>query len=549
MKKASDLFVECLVAEGVKQIYGVPGEEIADLILSLEASPIRFIPCRHEQAAAFMADAEGRLTGHPGVCLATLGPGATNLLTGVANADMDNSPVVAVTGQASTYRMHKESHQHMDIVSLFEPVTKWNHGIRRADNIPEVVRKAFKTARLEKPGACHIELPEDVAGLHSNKVPLLPRNVALPTPDRQTLDEAEKLIRRADEILILAGNGAVRRNACQALLSLAKALGVGVVNTFMAKGVVPRNDPHCLFTIGLQARDHISCGIDRADLIVAVGYDLVEYPPRLWNQGRPKKILHIDYLPAEVDEDYRPEVELIGDVRKVLEDLAGRFWGTAPLKDIRSIFRLRESMMEEFNAFADDDTAGSIRPQKAVADLRAMLGPDDILISDVGAHKMWVGRYYQCDRPNTCLISNGFCSMGFALPAAIAAKYLRPERRVVGLCGDGGVLMNIQDLETAVRLQIPVVIMIWQDNDYGLISWKQRTHFGKNADMTFGNPDFVELARAFGAWGKWVDRSVDLRPALEEAFRQDKPAILAMPVDYSENDRLTKRLGEIVCPI
>ena len=548
--KASDLFVKCLEAEGVEYIFGLPGEENADIMISLAESSIKFILCRHEQAAAFMADVYGRLTGKAGVCLATLGPGATNLVTGVGNGNMDRSPMVVLTGQGSTQRLHKESHQAMNVVAMYQPLTKWAESVQHPDNIPEMVRKAFKLAEFEKPGACLVELPEDIAGESTDKTPIAPTATRRPGPDPKALVDAVQLIKAAKKPIILAGNGCVRKRSSEQLCRFVTRTGIGVVNTFMGKGAVPRSSEHCLFTIGLQSRDHVSCIMDEADLVIAIGYDLVEYDPMRWNQGNAKKILHVDFLPAEVDENYRVDVELVGDIANCLHGLIESLGGLdEPLFDISKHANRRAEMIADFSEHDNDDTKGTIRPQKALADCRAVLGPSDILLSDVGAHKMWVARHYHCDEPNTCLIPNGFCSMGFALPGAMAAKLVNPDRRVIAVCGDAGFLMNIQDFETAVRYDLPFVCLVWEDHEYGLISWKQETHFGKHTDLAFNNPDFVKLAESFGGYGARVENAVDLKPALEAAFDSGKPAIVAMPVDYSENMKLTKRLGELTCTL
>jgi len=547
--KASDLFVQCLKAEGVERIFGLPGEENEDLMLSLMDSGIDFVLCRHEQAAAFMADAHGRLTGKAGVCLATLGPGATNLVTGLADANMDRSPVVAIVGQASTSRLHKESHQNMDAIGMYEPITKWAHSIMRADTVPEMVRKAFKTAEQEKPGVCVLELPEDVAKQDTGKNPIPRRTTRRPAADYKAVRAAVDAIAAARNPMILSGNGAVRKRAAKQLQRLAHKTGIGVVNTFMGKGAVPRSDPHCLFTIGLQQRDHINAALDAADLVVAVGYDLVEYAPMHWNKHGGKTIVHIDFWPAEIDEDYVADVEVVSDVADALwqinEEINARFEGDLPMFDIAERAELRRRIAGDLWAECDD-SGFPVKPQRILCDVRNFMGPSDIVLSDVGAHKMWIARYYQCDEPNTCLISNGFCSMGFAFPGAIGAKFAHPDRRVLAICGDGGFLMNLQDLETAVRRRINVVALIWMDGGYGLIAWKQSNrHGGRHANLAFDNPDFELLARSFGAWGRVLTAPDQLTAALDEAFRQPGPALIGVPVDYGENLALTQRLGAL----
>ena len=546
--KTSDLFVCCLENEGVETIFGLPGEENADLMMSLKDSSIRFVLCRHEQTAAFMADVYGRLTGKSGVCLGTLGPGATNLVTGVADGNMDRAPMVVITGQADTKRTHKESHQNMDVVAMFDPITKWAQRIIHPDSVPEVVRKAFKLAETEKPGACHIELPEDIAAMESAGEPIPFNKLRRPAPDEKIVEDALRLIRAAKKPVILAGNGAIRKRASRQLKILAHKTGIPVINTFMGKAAIPRTDPHCLFTVGLQAKDWGVHVLEQADVVISVGYDLVEYHPRLWNNGVEKKILHIDFLPAEVDEKYRVDVEINADVANALWQINERLGDGGPIHDIGEYSKVREELLADFGRYADD-TGTPIKPQKVLSDVREFLGPEDLVLSDVGAHKMWIARYYQCDEPNTCLISNGFCSMGFAMPGAMAAKLVHPERRVLAICGDAGALMNIQDLETARRNNLNIVMMVWEDKEYGLIKWKQQTHFGTHSELAFENPDWVKLAEAFDCHGVRCERAEDLQGALAEAFAADRPSILALPIDYAENMKLTERLGEIACTI
>jgi acetolactate synthase-1/2/3 large subunit len=550
-RKASDLFVECLQAEGVERLYGVPGEENADLMMSLDASPLDFVLTRHEQGAAFMADVHGRLTGRAGVCLGTLGPGATNLVTGVADANMDRAPLVVITGQGGLQRLHKESHQAMDVVAMFEPITKWAWSLSDPDNIPEVVHKAFKVAETENPGASHDELPESVAEAEARTDPMRPSRPRRPGADDKIADRAFAVIEQARRPIVLAGNGAIRKRASTQLRRFAELTGIGVAHTFMGKGSVDRHAPQCLFTIGLQSKDVVSCAVDAADVVVTVGYDPVEYPPKLWNPGADKQIVHLDFLPAEVDHAYDVGVEMVGDVAHGLWQLNERFAALAkrPAYDLRVQAAAREQMLAEFAAHRDDDTSGRIRPQKVLWDVRRALGPHDLLLSDVGAHKMWIARHFQCDEPNTCLIPNGFCSMGFALPGAIAAKMIHPRRRVLAICGDGGFLMNVQEMETARRRGTNVVVMVWEDGEYGLIAWKQTTHFGRHTDLAFGNPDWVKLAESFDWAGIRVERARDLAPALERAFAADRPALVVVPIDYAENMLLTERLGHLPCPI
>ena len=543
--KAADLIVQCLENEQVRYVFGLPGEEILDILDSFLDSRITFVPTRHEQGAAFMADAYGRLTGRPGVCLSTLGPGATNLATGVADANLDRAPLVAITGQAGRDRIHKESHQRVDIVEHFRPLTKWNTRVETAGVIPEVIRKAFKLAESEKPGACHIEVPEDLAREETDGAPLSTERARRPSPDRQALETAARLIESASFPLIFAGNGVIRGGASGELRKFARAHGIPVAHTFMAKGSMPYDDDLCLLSVGLQARDYISCGFDKADLIIAIGYDPVEYAPKFWNPDRKKSIVHIDFTPAEVDSFYQPAVEVVADVREAIELLGGLVKGQ---KDPTPYHTLRRVILAELEEGAADDTF-PLKPQRILKDLRTHMGRDDILISDVGTHKLWIARTFPAYEPNTVLISNGYAAMGFALPAAVAAKLVHPERKVVAVSGDGGFLMNCQELETARRLGLAIVNVIFRDGGYNLIQWKQQTRLGRESGVEFTNPDFVTLAQAFGAKGFRVESARGLAPVLAEALAWRGPSIVDVPVDYRENPRLTARLGQLVCPI
>ena len=549
--KVSDLMVRCLEEEGIEYIFGVPGEENADFMLSLEASEkIKFVLTRHEQGAAFMAEVYGRLTGNPAGCLGTLGPGATNLITGVANANMDRAPMLALTGQGSSARLHKESHQVMDAVQMFRPVTKWNTSIIQPDSVPEIIRKAVRVARSEKPGAVHLELPEDIAKRQTDEEPISPILFRRPVAEPGQIDRAYRMLCDAHRPVILAGNGCIRIRASQELRALCEKTGMGVISTFMAKGCVDMDADYCLYTIGLGAKDVVACAIDAADLVLAVGYDMVEYHPHLWNAACDKRIIHVDFLPAEIDSHYHPEVELVGDIALILSELARRVNNHGPWQlELEQQHKTRALMQRELSAHKDDDGDGAVRPQKVLWDARAAMGPSDILLSDVGAHKMWIARHYHCHEPNTCLIPNGFCSMGFALPGAIAAALVHPDRNILAICGDGGFLMNVQEMETAKRLGVNMTVMVWEDGGYGLISWKQQQQFDRHTQLSFGNPDWMQLARAFGWSGHRVAGARDVKPVLERALAETGPSLVVVPIDYAENMRLSKHLGEIVCPI
>ena len=384
--KASDLFVKCLEQEGIEYIFGVPGEENADFMISLEKSEsIKFILTRHEQGAAFMAEVYGRLTGHTAGCLGTLGPGATNLITGVADSNMDRSPMLVLTGQGSSQRLHKESHQIMDVVQMFTPVTKWSQSVLHQDNIPEMVRKAIRIAKTEKPGACHIELPEDLAKLDTTTVPLIPHKFRRPVADDKIVNKAFALIKQSKRPIILAGNGCIRKRASKQLRDFCEKTGIGVISTFMAKGSVDMDADYCLYTIGLQAKDYVACAIDASDLVITLGYDMVEYHPELWNSHKDKKIIHIDFLPAEIDANYAPETEVIGDLAHTLWMLNQRVNDTDDLKfNLTQQVSTRQHMKAELEEYKNDDTTGVIKPQKVLWDVRQIMKEDDILLSDVG---------------------------------------------------------------------------------------------------------------------------------------------------------------------
>ena len=547
--KTSDLLVKCLEVEGVNYIFGLPGEETADLMISLLNSSAKFILTRHEQSAAFMADVYGRLTGRVGVCLATLGPGATNLTTGIASANMDRSRVLAITGQIDSNMLHKESHQNMDVITMFKPITKWNQSIRNGDNIPEIVRRAFKIAMEEKAGATHIELPQDVAKQQSRIKPIgrQEEDVLLRShPNRDLIVKAVKLILQAEKPLVLVGNGCIRGNASFHVRKFVEKTGISSVNTFMAKGVISDRWERHLRTIGIKDADHALIAMKEADLVIAIGYDLVEYSPRFWNDDLTKKIIHIDFTPAEVDTYYPPDVEIAADIELAINAILTaleretRFKNTTVnyfvCSDVPETFkRIKKEIDERVQRYADD-LGYPIKPERMIADVRRALDDRDIVISDVGAHKLWIAKIYDTYHPNTCIISNGFASMGFALPGAIAAQLAFPERKVVAMCGDGGFLMNVQELETAVRFRLPIIIVIWCDKEFGVISLKQIEEFGKKAFTEFNNPDFVKLASSFGAIGYAVGSVNEFSNCLKKAKEsKDIPVVISADVDYSRN--------------
>jgi acetolactate synthase I/II/III large subunit len=541
-RKASDLFVECLEAEGVRHVFGIPGEETLDLNESLERSSIEFVPVRHEQGGAYMADMYGRLTRTAGVCLGTLGPGATNLVTGIADALLDHAPLVALTGQGDLERMHKESHQYIDVVSMFKPITKWNVRLQSPAVIPEAVRKAFKVAQAQKPGPTHIELPEDVmAAPAGDAAPLpVPDRIRRPVPSTAELEEAAAIIGGASNPIVLAGNGVARVGAAPALRAFAAATGIGVAETFMGKGLLDFEDEHALGTVGLQERDYALAGFDDADVVITVGYDLVEHAPRNWNGRRDHTIVCIDTTAAEVDEFFMTKIDLIGDITTILDGLTAELTGAGARAVPRS--RLDDIVLGRFEAGRADD-AFPVTPPRALWEIRQALGPSDMLISDVGLHKLWIARMFPAHEPDTVLIANGLAGMGIALPTAIAAKLVHPGRKVVTVNGDGGFLMNVQELETAVRLRTPVVNVIWENRQFGSIVWKQDKKFGRHFGTDFTNPDFVKLADAFGMPAWHIEAVDDFGPTLRRALDLDVPSLIVLPIDYGEDVAISEELG------
>lgn len=535
------LIVECLENEGVEYVFGLPGEENLQMIDALADSSIRFVTTRDERGAAFMADTYGALTGKPGVCLATLGPGAINLMLGIANAQLDSHPMIAITAQASLNRVYKESHQFVDLVSLFRPITKWGDMITVRDAAPEMVRKAFKQATTERPGATFLIVPEDVAERETDAEPLRVNTPVDPAPDENQVHRAAHVLAGAKHPVVLAGPGVARDGATEALVRFAERLNLPVATTFLGKGVFPDDHPNALGTIGFMVKDYANFGLDRADVVVAVGYDLVEYSPSRWNPSGDKKIIHVHRTVAEVDADYTLEVGVQGSISETLDALGG----SAYIHDIRGeIPPVRGLLRDELARGAADD-AFPMTPARIVGDIRAALAGDDIVLCDTGAVKMWMARLYPTFRPNTCLISNGLATMAFSLPGALAAKLAHPDRRVIAAMGDGAFAMSMAEIETAVREGVHFVVLVWVDGGYGLIGWKQDIQFGRRSAVSFANPDFIKLAESFGAKGYEIGSAAELALTLAKALDDDAVSIIACPVDYAENARLIERLGAL----
>ncbi|NHN42852.1 acetolactate synthase large subunit [Halorubellus sp. JP-L1] len=525
--KASDLLVACLEREGVDHVFGVPGEELEDLLFSIRDSTVTFVPVRHEQGAAFMADVHGRLTGDAGVCLGTLGPGATNLLTGVADAHLDKSPLVAITGQGGLERLHQESHQAIDVLRMFGPVTKWNTQLDSPDIVHEAVRKAFKVAEYEKPGATHLELPEDVAAEATDARPLERRErVPFAAPNPETLARVEERLRAADRPIVIAGNGAVRTHAATQLREFVEETGIPVVSTYMGKGAVSDADERSLMTLGSGSDGEATAAISRSDLVLTVGYDIAEHDPADWNDGT-AVLVHVDSEPAEVYEAYDPEVEVIADSGRTLQALTDWARSAEPSFETEWFQDYRARIVADVERTPSETapfTVAGVLPM-----LRDVMAPEDVLVSDVGNHKMEIAQRFPTYEPNTCIISNGLASMGIAVPGGLAGD-LAVDANVVAATGDGGFLMNAAEIETATRTGCGYTIVVFNDDDYGLISKKQRDHTGESFGTGLTNPDLVAFAESFGIDGYRPESSAELRDALESAVGGDM-ALVEVPVE------------------
>jgi acetolactate synthase I/II/III large subunit len=546
MSKAAQLMVKCLENEGVSVVFGIPGEENIRFIQALASSKsIRYVLTRHEQAAAFMAEMYGRVTGRAAVVSATLGPGAINMQLGVADATTNSTPMVAISAQVGQDREYKESHQYVDLVSMFAPITRWAAGVPTARAIPEMFRKAFKVAETERPAAVYLAVPEHIdadAGDYSDLMPL-PRNVVraeAPAPGQ--VERAVEILRKAERPVVLAGHGAARADATKALVRFSEEFAIPVANTFHGKGVMPDDHPNSIGTIGFMRHDYVNFGFDHADVVIAVGYELQEFDPVRINPQADKQIIHIHRFPAEVDAHYSVDVGIIGDISASLDALTDGLAGHGYEADPE--IRGSGLLAEEF-ARGQQDSRYPLAPQRVVADTRAAMGRDDVVLVDTGATKMWMARLYPTYERNTCLISNGLSTMGFALPGALGVKLARPESKVLAVVGDGAFLMNSQEIETAVRERIPLVVLIWDDGGYGLIEWKMDLELGAHYYVRFGNPDVVTYAESFGAKGYRITSAGELLPTLQAALDDDGVSLICCPVDYSENLRLTDRLGEL----
>jgi acetolactate synthase-1/2/3 large subunit len=536
MSKGSDLLVRALENEGVDRIFGVPGEENLDVLESLRTSTIKLILTRHEQAAAFMAATHGRLTGKPGVCIATLGPGALNFSTGAAYAHLGAMPMIMITGQKAIMSAKQARFQIVDVVASMKPLTKMTRQIVSAASIPSVVRDAFRVAMEERPGPVHLELPEDVAAEEIEDTALIPIHpLERPIAQGSALDRAAEMILAARHPLVMIGAAGNRPRLVEELSSFVRRTRLPFFNTQMGKGAVTGGSNLYMGTAALSERDYVHQAVDHADLIIAIGHDTIEKPPFLMKSAGGSKVIHIGYQSANVEQVYHPDAEVIGDIGATVTGLADRLEGK--LAGDPSMLELRQTILARINDRSEEDRF-PITPQRIVHDVRAVMPEDGIVCLDNGMYKIWFARNYRTHVANTLLLDNALATMGAGLPSAMMAAMLYPERRVMAVCGDGGFMMNSQEMETAVRLGLNLVVVILNDNAYGMIRWKQSVDNFPDFGMTFNNPDFVRYAQAYGAKGSRVNAVEDLVPTLEAAFKGGGVHLVEIPIDYSENTRV-----------
>ena len=535
MVKGSDLFVAALENEGVDRIFGVPGEENLDLVESLRNSKIELILTRHEQAAAFMAATHGRLTGKPGVCLSTLGPGALNLSTGAAYAHLGAMPMIMITGQKAIMSSRQARFQIVDVVASMKPLTKLARQIVSASSIPTVVRDAFRVAMEERPGPVHLELPEDVAGEEVASVPVVPVHpIEIPVAHRAALDRAAEMILAAKRPLVMMGAATSRPRSTHGIANFVRRTQIPFFTTQMGKGTVPAGTNLYMGTAALSERDYVHEAIDAADLIIAIGHDAIEKPPFIMGPSGPK-VIHVSYTAASVEQVYFPDAEVVGDVGPSLELLADRLEGRLP--GAGALLPLREQILERI-ADRATESRWPPTPQRIVHDIRQVMPENGIVALDNGMYKIWFARNYRTRVANTLLLDNALATMGAGLPSAMMAAMLHPERRVLAVAGDGGFMMNSQEMETAVRLKLNLVVLILQDNAYGMIRWKQTVDHFADFGLTFGNPDFALYAKSYGAKGDRIETIDGFVPALDAAFREGGVHLISIPIDYSENERV-----------
>jgi acetolactate synthase I/II/III large subunit len=535
MTKGSDLLVAALENEGVERIFGVPGEENLDVVESLRQSKIKLILTRHEQAAAFMAATHGRLTGRPGVCISTLGPGALNLSTGAAYAHLGAMPMILLTGQKAIMTAKQARFQIVDVVGSMRPLTKMTRQIVSAPSIPTIVREAFRVAMEERPGPVHLELPEDIAGEETAPVPLVPPHpIELPVAPAAALDRAAAMILEAARPLVMLGAGSSRPKLVEPLSSFVRRTRIPFFNTQMGKGSVTGGSNLYMGTAALSEGDYVHRVVDRADLIISVGHDTIEKPPFFMGPKGPR-VIHVGFTPASVEQVYFPHAEVVGDVGASMMLLADRLEGKVKIDP--AFTGLRGEILARIRDRCDEDRF-PVTPQRIVRDVRKVMPEDGIVCLDNGMYKIWFARNYRTHVANTLLLDNALATMGAGLPSAMMASLLHPERRVLAVCGDGGFMMNSQEMETAVRLGLNLVVLILEDSAYGMIRWKQAVDKFPDWGLTFGNPDFVKYAESYGAIGHRVQRTDDLVPILDNAFKEGGVQLVTVPIDYVENTRV-----------
>lgn len=548
-QNVSELIVKCLEDEGVQYVFGIPGEENIKFVNALyQSSKIKFILVRHEQAASFMADAYGRLSGKPGVCIATLGPGAINLLLGVTNAYYDSTPLVAISAQVGLDRIYKETHQTVDLVAMFKPVTKYSEMIITPASTPEIVRKAFDSATAIRQGATFIAVPEDVEGMlvDDEVVPLQihPKHKFVASP--QSITQAVELLRKAQNPVVLIGHGAVRNHARDAVRELVSYLNIPTATTFMAKGLVSDREANVLGVIGFMNHDYENFAFDKADLILSIGYDLIEFKPKVINPNKDKKIVHIHNFVQDTDAHFLPDVTIESDISYAVGELMAQL-RKEDVKYHEAKSTIKSLVLEEMTK-GSADVSFPVKPQYAIQAMRKVMGDDDILICDTGALKMWVARMYEAYEPNTTIISNGLATMAHSLPGAIGAYYAKADKKILAVMGDGSFMMNSQEIETAIRENVPLKILIWEDKAFGLIKWKMDMEINTHNSVDFTNPDFVKYAESFGAKGYRIQSAEELQPTLEKALQEPGVSLIVCPIDYSENMKLTQKLGKLNMP-
>jgi acetolactate synthase-1/2/3 large subunit len=544
--KASDLFVESLENEGVRYIFGVPGEENLDFMESLRKSRITFIVTRHEQAAGFMAATWGRLTGQTGVCLSTVGPGATNFVTAAAFAQLGGTPMLMITGQKPIKKSKQGEFQIVDTIEMMNPVTKFNKQIVSGDSIPALVREAFRSAEEEKPGAVHLELPEDIASEMASTRPLTVRAARRPAADPKAVAQAVDMIEGARHPLILIGAGANRKMISNMLNRFVEKTGIPFLNTQMGKGVIDEMHPLFLGTAALSGDDFIHCAVDRADLIINVGHDIVEKPPFIMEQNG-TRVIHVNFFSAKVNEIYFPQLEVVGDVANAIWQINEKIRKQGHW-DLRYFLKIKD-LLEEHIDTKSADTAFPPLPQRIVADVREVMPDDGFVVLDNGMYKIWFARNYKACQPNTLILDNALAAMGGGLPSAMATRLVHPGKKILAIVGDGGFMMNSQELETAVRMKLNLVILLLNDNGYGMIHWKQQGMGFEDFGLSFGNPDFVRYAESYGARGYRIEKTADLQALLSRCLNEEGVHLIEAPIDYTENDRVFNReLKEMVCP-